>query len=182
MLTIVNILIATIIMCLHPKNLDDCIDLNQIHKRSAIYPDCYDRCDYVHKHVTNPCDLSIVQLNVRGIISKTSKILHFLNNTHEADIILLCETWLTPFSPTINVPGYEFYHIDCQNKREGGVGILIKQEIRHSLDVKLKFESECFENISLLIELKNGKKLLVSSMYCPPIRMLVNSLMNMVNY
>ena len=110
----------------------------------------------------------MVQLNVRGIISKTSKILHFLNNTHEADIILLCETWLTPFSPTINVPGYEFYHIDRQNKRGGGVGILIKKEIWHKLNTNLSFESECFKNISLLIELKNGKKLLVSSMYCPP--------------
>ena len=36
------------------------------------------------------------------------------------------------------------------------------------VDVKLKFESECFENINLLVELKNGKRLLVSSMYRPP--------------
>ena len=83
-------------------------------------------------------------------------------------MILLCETWLTPFSPTINVPGYEFYHIDRQNKKGGGVGILIKSEIRHAIDLKLKFESECFENISLCIELRNGRKLLVSSMYRPP--------------
>ena len=155
-------------MCLHPRNLDICTDLNEIHLKSVIEPDCYEQCDYVVKHVTKPSDLSIVQLNVRGIISKTSKILHFLNNTHEADIILLCETWLTPFSPSINVPGYEFYHVDRQNKRGGGVGILIKSEIRHILDVRLRFESECFENISLLVELRNGKKLLVSAMYRPP--------------
>ena len=155
-------------MCLHPKHRDDSSDLNEIHGSSAIDPDCYECCDYVHKYVMNPSDLSIVQLNVRGIISKSSKILNFLNDTLEADIILLCETWLTPFSPTIIIPGYEFYHIDRQNKRGGGVGILIKREIRHSLDVKLKFESECFENINLLIELKNGKRLLVSSMYRPP--------------
>ena len=165
---ILHVLIVTEIMCLHPKNLDDCIELNQRYEGSTIDPDCYDHCDYVHKHVMNSSDLTIVQLNVRGVISKTSKILYFLNNTTEADIILLCETWLTPFSPTINVPGYEFYHIDRQNKRGGGVGVLIKHEIRHSLDVKFKFESECFENISLLIELKNGRKLLASSMYRPP--------------
>ena len=125
-------------MCLHPKNLDDCIDLNQIYVKSAVDSDCYDRCDYVYKHVVSPSDLSIVQLNVWGIISKTSKILHFLNNNHEADIILLCETWLTPFSPTINVSGYEFYHIDHQNKKGGGVGILLKSEIRHTLEQKTK--------------------------------------------
>ena len=168
MLTFVNILLLATSMCLHPKNLDICKELNEIHVKSVIDPDCYEHCDYVSRHAKKPSDLSIVQLNVRGIISKTSKILHFLNNTHKADIILLCETWLTPFSPTINVPGYKFYHIDCQNKREGGVGILIKSEIRHTLDVKLRFESECFENISLCIELRNGKKLLVSSMYRPP--------------
>ena len=51
-------------MCLHPKHRDDSFDLNQIHESSVIDPDCYDRCDYVHKHVMNPFDLSIVQLNV----------------------------------------------------------------------------------------------------------------------
>ena len=164
MLLFVHLLLVSIIMCLHPKNLDICTDLNEIHVKSVIEPDCYDQCDYVLRHTTKPSDLSIVQLNVRGIISKRSKIQHFLNNTHEADIILLCETWLTPFSPNIDVPGYEFYHIDRHNKKGGGVGILIKNEIRHELAVKLKFESECFENISLLVALRNGRKLLVSSM------------------
>ena len=165
---LVNILTAAKIMCLHPKDLDNCTDLNQIHVKSVIDPDCYDHCDYVQKHVASNSDLSVVQLNVRGIISKTSKIRHFLNHTHEADIVLLCETWLTPFSPTINVPGYEFYHIDRQNKRGGGVGILIKNDIQHKLYSNFSFESECFENISILIELKNRKRLLVSSMYRPP--------------
>ena len=155
-------------MCLHPKILDHCVDLNRNYDKSIIDSDCYDRCDYVQTHTLKPTDLSIVQLNVHGILSKTSKILNLLNNIHEADIILLCETWLTPFSPTISVPGYDFHHIDRQNKRGGGVGILIKSELRHTLDIKLRFESECFENISLQIELKNGKKLLVSSMYRPP--------------
>ena len=34
--------------------------------------------------------------------------------------------------------------------------------------VKFKFESECYENISVMVALRNGKKLLVSSMYRPP--------------
>ena len=165
---ILNVLCISRIMCLHPKELEDRNELNELYKGTSIDPDCYDRCDYVHKHVTKSSDLTIVQLNVRGVISKSSKILHFVNNIIEADIILLCETWLTPFSPTISVPGYEFYHIDRQNKRGGGVGVLIKGEIRHNLETKYRFVSECFENISVLIELKNKKKLLVSSMYRPP--------------
>ena len=118
-----------LIMCLHPKKLDVCTDLNETYVKSIIEPDCYDQCDYVLRHTTNSSDLSIVQLNVRGITSKRSRIQHLLNNTHEADILLLCETWLTPFSPNINVPGYEFYHIDRQSKRGGGVGILIKKKL-----------------------------------------------------
>ena len=90
---ILNVLNVIGIMCLHPTILDDCIDLNQKYGGSTIDPDCYDRCDYVQKHTTNSSDLTIVQLNVRGVISKTIKILHFLNNAIETDIILLCETW-----------------------------------------------------------------------------------------
>ena len=71
----------------------------------------FDMCDYVEQVETAPNDLSFIQLNVRCITNKKSKIAHLLENCikgKEVGVILLCETWLSPFSPTIVLPGYEF--------------------------------------------------------------------------
>ena len=90
----------------------------------------FDKCDYVEQIETATNDLTFVQLNVRGITNKRMKISQLLENCvkgREVDVILLCETWLTPFSPTIALPGYDFYHIDRSNKKGGGVGILVSK-------------------------------------------------------
>ena len=68
--------------------------------------------------MTNHDDLMIIQLNVQGITNKKEKIIHLLENSikgQEVDVILLCETWLISFSPTIDIPRYDFYHINRSN-------------------------------------------------------------------
>ena len=80
----------------------------------------YDNCDYVEHVNIDPKDVTIVQLNVRGVASKQTKIIHLLENCvkgSNVDMILLCETWLSPFSLTVSLPSYDFYHIDRSNKR-----------------------------------------------------------------
>ena len=80
----------------------------------------FDKCDYVEQIKTSTDDLTFVQLNVHGITNKTVQITQLLENCvkgREADVVLLCETWLSPFSPSIAIPGYEFYHIDRSNKK-----------------------------------------------------------------
>ena len=76
---------------------------------------------------------------------------------------MLSETWLTPFSPRLIIPGYELFH-----KKGGGVAILVSSKlrccIRSDLSSKLK-ESEC---ITVDISLKNGSHCIISSMYQPP--------------
>ena len=88
----------------------------------------FDNCDYIEQIETTTNDLIFVQLNVWRITHKQSKIVALLENCvkgKDVDVILLCETWLNPFSPTISLPGYNFYHIDRSNKKGGGVGILV---------------------------------------------------------
>ena len=81
-------------------------------------------------------DLCIVQLNVHGIGSKQSSLQHLIDNcisNRTPDVVVLSETWLTPFSPTIKVPGYEFCHKDRTSRRGGGVGLLISERIRYKI-------------------------------------------------
>ena len=98
----------------------------------------FDNCDYVEYVNVDPKDLTFVQLNVCGIASKQSKITHLLEiciKGKKVDMILLCETWLSPFSPTITLPGYDFYHIDRSTRKGWGVGILVSKKLKHKHSV-----------------------------------------------
>ena len=118
-------------MCLHPsidRTLSDGYD-----KYSNVSLDEFDNCDYVTRiSEVSKNDLIVIQLNIRGIGSKRSQLMNLINTAmhdREPDLILLSETWLTPFSPTFSIPGYELYHLDRQNKKGGGVGILASSKL-----------------------------------------------------
>ena len=86
----------------------------------------------------------------------------------QPDVLLISETWLTPFSPGLDIPSYELYRQDCVHKKGRGVAILVSSKLRCTdrpdLASKLE-ESEC---MTIEIKLKNGDCCLVSSMNCPP--------------
>ena len=163
------LLVLSCTMCLHPidRTLSNCYDK---YKKVAL--DEFDNCDYVTcvTDITNN-DLVVIQLNIRGLSSKCSQLLDLINSTvqhKDPDLILLSETWLTPYSPTFKIPGYEFHHLDRQNRKGGGVGILASLKLRCSLRNDLTStldESEC---ITVDITKRNGEHCLVSSMYRPP--------------
>ena len=72
---------------------------------------------------------------------------------------------------SVNLPTEKFlycHHLDRQNKKGGGVGILSSSKLRCTLrnDLTSKLpESEC---ITIDIALRSGEHCLVSSMYRPP--------------
>ena len=37
----------------------------------------------------------------------------------QPDVLLISETWLTPFSPRLDIPGYELYRQDRVHKKGG---------------------------------------------------------------
>ena len=82
--------------------------------------------------------------------------------------MLLSETWLTPFSPEFIIPGYSFVHQCRQNKKGGGVGILVCNDLKYRLRPDLSSEMTENECITIDITLHNGEHCLVSSMYRPP--------------
>ena len=132
-----------------------------------------DSCDYINVDNTLLCDqnsLTCMQMNVRGISSKKTEVRHLIdhclcNDTPNA--LLLCETWLTPFSPILKVPGYETYQHNRIGKKEGGVAILLADKYRcKTLDIK--FISPKFESVFIKLELHNGECVGLGSIYRPP--------------
>ena len=122
----------TCVMCLHPVLDKKLSTLYNKYENASL--DEFDNCDYVHK-ITDvaPSDLVVIQLNIRGIGSKRSQLLELIDNSvhkQEQDVLLLSETWLTPFSPKLVVPGYELCHQDRLSKRGGGVAILVSNKLR----------------------------------------------------
>ena len=134
--------------------------------------DEFDQCDYVDSDYTcNVDDLCVIQLNIRGLCSKQSQLKQMIDNCMSEripDMVILCETWLTLFSPSVTIPGYDLCHKDRQSKRGGGVALLISNKVRYKM---LNIKSSCnttFESICAELELKNKQKLIISSLYRPP--------------
>ena len=88
-------------MCFHKTSrvldtLGRCVTSNEY------IVDDFDSCDYVEQIKICDNDLMIVQLNIHGVNSKKDRLsstMHDCIVIKSPDVLLLCETWLTPFSP-----------------------------------------------------------------------------------
>ena len=159
-------------MCMHTVNRGlDSLDRKVFDFLGADL-DQFDNCDYVENVPSNNRgDLTIIQLNIRGIGSKISELKSLIDHPLKncvPDIILLSETWLTPFSPIINIPGFEFVQNPRIDKRGGGVGVLISSRLHYKVLSNLQFHSKAYESIFVELCLKNGDKIVIGSIYRPP--------------
>ena len=137
--------------------------------------DNYDRCDYLHPSsnadilLSNGCDLNIVQLNIRGLISKQSRLCKETSGTnsrYKVHVFILNKTWVTKSNEhMVNIPNYTFIGKHRPNKRGGGVGLLVHEELQYRTrnDIKLNHDNDLEYQF---IELKSRKRnILVGSMY-----------------
>ena len=106
---------STNTMC-PPKYTQCCFDVLYRELDQHEYLDeGLDSCDYVEMNnliTTEKGDLTVIQLNVRGITSKQMKVKELIDTSIKSntpDIVLLCETWLNPFSPGLTIAGYDTY-------------------------------------------------------------------------
>ena len=104
-------------MCVH--TITDKLDnLNGLNKLELETGTNQDSCDYIAlENVVTACDkdLTILQVNIRGIQSKIGELKYLIDHCYKnttLDIILICETWLTPNSPQVTIAGYKFFHRD----------------------------------------------------------------------
>ena len=102
----------------------------------------FDECDYLD--LTNSqtldikdCDLNLLHLNVRGIISKQSKLVSLLQNCigrHTIHVVTLNETWLTKDNEHyLNIPDY---HIVKRNRVGKKVVVYVYSFIKASTTKK----------------------------------------------
>ena len=147
-------------------------------------------CDYVDPDNSGRIkpgknDLSIMQINSRGLLNKIDHLRDIINYSYP-DIILLCETWLTAkTSKLVEINGYKLISKNRVDRIGGGVAILVKRELRSRARDDLCVETQHLEH--LILELKTDKKnILLVSGYRPPntnvktmlteYKMLINSL------
>ena len=106
-------------MCLHPV-LDRKLS-NLYSKYKNVNLDEFDNCDYVHKITdVGQTDLVVLQLNIRGIGSKRTDLIDLIDSSvqgRQPDVLLLSETWLTPYLPKFSIPGYELCHQDMSRDK-----------------------------------------------------------------
>ena len=138
-----------------------------------------DKCDYykikdLNNLNPNNKNLTILQLNVRSLLSKQSDLTILLNNLHRnkslPKLLLLSETHLTESKMQhLNIPNYT---ILCHNRTEksgGGVAIAIHNSLRYKEWNDLKeLNKENFECIFVELKMNSLPSLLIGSLYRPP--------------
>ena len=138
-----------------------------------------DKCDYIDPNSCtnlNPNDynLFVLQLNIRSILSKQTELkqlLHTLENKNSrVDIVLLCETFLNAkTTKLVNIPNYTLISNHRLNRKGGGSCILIRNGITFKLRKDLDHnEQKVIESTYIEINAKDGKRIVVGSLYRPP--------------
>ena len=138
-----------------------------------------DKCNYIEMETCpnlnpNNYNLLALQLNIRSILAHQYELKQLLRDLEKKnspiDVVLLCETFLTDKTiGMVNVGGYTYIGNYRSEKKGGVVSILLKEGIsykrRPELDI---FQEGKTESVFVEILSKNGKKLVVGSMYRPP--------------
>ena len=153
-------------MCVTPKP-----DTSSYLGKNFDVPDLADNCNYVdwstdHELLSNSNkQFRIVQFNIRGIRSKYHELLDIINKLNDPEVIVLCETWLKPSDPRPNIPGYAFSGCDRKNRKGGGIGVLVKNNLKSR--VFLDFDSDFMK--SHVIEIKGDRhNTIIAGIYRPP--------------
>ena len=135
-----------------------------------------DNCDFIDYENCididqGPADLSILEINIRGLVNKQHDLLLLLRSItrlNQVDVVILVETWLTKESEShIKIPGYDYYGMCRQHKKGGGVGFLVRHGINYKTRPDLIVSSNVLENCFIeLVGLK--RNILIGSLYRAP--------------
>ena len=138
--------------------------------------DFVDNCNYLDYETDldsllgSKDNLNIAQINIRGLIGKQSSLIQETTpDSRTIDLYILCETWLTETNQTkIKIPNYTYIGKHRLNKKGGGVGFLIHENLSYKerTDLSLTHTSELEH---MFVEIKTKKaNIVVGSIYRPP--------------
>ena len=129
-------------------------------------------CDYIDVEQLkgirpHKSDLSVLQLNIRGLLNKQG---HFKNLMTDCatDVALLCETWLKKDTEAlVSLDNYKIYSNPRTSRLGGGVAIVLDKTLRSRARPDLHVKTIHLEHI--VVELKTNKEnILLISGYRPP--------------
>jgi exonuclease III len=85
-------------------------------------------------------------------------------------IIGITETWLNDSNKdNFELDGYKFININRTNKRDGGVGLYIANELQYKTRNDLNINTEdVIETVFIEIEMPTGKNVIAGVIYRPP--------------
>ena len=132
--------------------------------------------------------MNIVFWNCQGLRPKQKEVQNYLLE-NQIDILALNETYLKP-THQFHLSGYDIYKNDRLVGIKGGVAILVKKGIIVNREWKNEHFNVITDNEALVIkiELKNGEKVILATIYCPngnpSLRLfrMINALSNQVNF
>ena len=160
-------------MCLHPKDITNCIIETDSEDNMFL-----EKCDYsmvpdMKCTMKKGKNIKMLQLNARGLTSKITNLenmLHLMSDKGLViDIITVCETFFHKgMENMINLKGYAKVCNSRQISKGGGVAIFVRDGIRFNERIELStFLEKRFETIT--IELCDKKDpVIISSIYRPP--------------
>ena len=133
-----------------------------------------DNCLYHENDINlgyNLSDLSIMQINIRGLVGKQDSLKQLISRCSQGrqlDICILNETWLNSANENlVNIPGYNIVTSNRENRKGGGVAILVSKYLKHRRRIDL--ECKDIETENCFVEVHSGKKnITVGSLYRPP--------------
>ena len=131
-----------------------------------------------------------MHLDIRSVLGHQQELCQLIRSTERKnswiDVILLCETFLSSKTKSmVNIPGFSHICNYRKTKKGGGVSTLLRDGItyKHRSDLDI-FEEGLTESVFVEIRSKNGKQIIVGSMYKPPnvgIEQYSNNLTTIVN-
>ena len=137
-----------------------------------------DKCDYTELDECNNLNpnnynLIVMHLNIRSVLCHQQELCQLIRSTEKKnsriDVILLCETFLSSKTKSmVNIPGFSHICNYRKSKKGGGISILLHEGIpykcRSNLDI---FKEGLTESVFAEIRSKNGKQIIIGSMYKP---------------
>jgi len=177
------------------KHFPNIFDLNDEQETEIEFGDCNYFTEtelkqfYDSKGIKDSNNLKIISLNIANILSKLNNFKVFIKNIstekNKPGLIFITETHL---NPSLNhgygadelkniLPGYKFYHKDRKNRKGGGTGVFIMDELTEKVEIirDVPFIDEVFETISIKIpDMINastsghGRDLILISIYRQP--------------
>ena len=152
-----------------------------------------DFIDYIKdQKFTNDNNITVLSLNIANLYSKLSSLKAFLFNItqtgNKPDIVVITETHITERvnagydkdALTHLIQGYQFFHKGRKNRKGGGVGILVSDDIKSEAAIckksegKVRFVEDQFENIIVRIPDcincvgRTKKDLIIAAIYRQP--------------